>query len=941
MKEALKRPFEKARSMMDKFQDESKRHDVKATPNKEKMKENKTVQQKKSPEEHKEQSQFGSPLWCAAITQCINKTTEANDDYRCYLCKLFVHPECTKTNKEGRTICIRCAEIGAYDDIMEIEASIIENNGGDTNFINIEGDDPTTNYIETETMNNISALDEKSVNVSGTTSNEEKDEIIQFIIANGITKRSDDRYIQMIANISGVKINFDKIPEKILDQYVANVKTTIGHKDFDTKNLYGNNFKIFVHAMGIKLPRGKHSKKMKETFVKAGLEKLPLLQGYMVKTIPALQAIPKITGSYLPNYSMSNALKEATIEKVIEKIKVMKKEDVKLDKNTMTLMQTLKTITERVLDPKNKFGELTWCARGKDCTNHNIPAPEKLKCMTCKHPVHLLCGKGESFDTVECLNCTEQNSKPAAITRETTSMKTTSNINTSINERQDTQLQFDDFDNDKDLYPNIAATPKRQNIAATPKRHTIHSTISTPKTSHQDRRVTPMQLDENENETEHNGQPKMTTRFDVRFNVRPRDQSADFKDVLKEVVEFVLQLQHSDPTIKVVPWYSKKFDPNSVLALDRLPTSIQELNRYFPRIRIQEGSTWGDMCIVHATEHYDIIALCEVWLDNRGHGMYRKRLQCIATAPIGWMLWSFRAIDTRALSDKLAEMFNIQVDFRFAAITTDRAYKMSTNPIRALHAWIPDDKTFRKTKAILQQTYGSKATTFPLDIKLRMVPMLKPYWDPERIMKIKKLRSRQGSFLKAIATTNCRSGDIMNLEAPTGGLPALRSLIMSERTKDDSGPIFLSVDYAYKRDDLVVFSFLPRNEREARELVTNLAAYMILKYKSNPAIYEYFTPDAYDMIEDAEWDEDNQRLITSDEKYLDDFEFLDDEHMMFDDTDEEPNIITNTPTTRIEKIFLGQTEDSVGTLRTFSTNTTSGLNYIRNPGGSNVPRTPK
>lgn len=111
---------------MDNIQDESKRPDVKATPSKEKTVGNKTVQPEIHQGETKGQSPFGSPLWCAATTQCINKKVEANNDYRCYVCKLFVHLECTRNNKEGRPICIRCYEIGAYDDIMDLEASGIE-----------------------------------------------------------------------------------------------------------------------------------------------------------------------------------------------------------------------------------------------------------------------------------------------------------------------------------------------------------------------------------------------------------------------------------------------------------------------------------------------------------------------------------------------------------------------------------------------------------------------------------------------------------------------------------------------------------------------------------------------------------------------------------------------------------------------------------------------
>lgn len=136
---------------------------------------------------------------------------------------------------------------------------------------------------------------------SGNTTNENKEEIIQFILNNGITKHSVDKYVHMIANIAGVKINFEEVNETALEQYATNIIDSINHSTFDKKTLYGNNFKVFMKAMRIKLPRANHHKKLKDIFLKKGFEKLNLLRGSMVKTTPALQDMPKITGIYLTN----------------------------------------------------------------------------------------------------------------------------------------------------------------------------------------------------------------------------------------------------------------------------------------------------------------------------------------------------------------------------------------------------------------------------------------------------------------------------------------------------------------------------------------------------------------------------------------------------------------------------------------------------------------
>jgi hypothetical protein len=426
------------------------------------------------------------------------------------------------------------------------------------------------------------------------------------------------------------------------------------------------------------------------------------------------------------------------------------------------------------------------------------------------------------------------------------------------------------------------------------------------------------------------------TRCDIRLNIRPTGRFATVQDVIREARAFVQELRNCDPTVMILPWYTTSSDTTHALSLNEFPTNMKDLNRYFPRLRSQTGDTWGDVCFVHTNDYGDILTLCQNWLDSEGHGMYKKRLQCITVKCIGWLLFSFRAIDIRALSDKLEEEYNLKAEFRFAGINLDRTPIPIEHQIRALHIWIAADSTFVPTKRIFQAMYSSTATTFPLDIKMRLVPMVENLSKKKQIDQVMKLKGRQSQFLVKIAKTSCISWDIANLDSPVGGLPSLRSLIMDARPSSGRGSLFISVDYAYKRNDLVIFSFLPIYAIEARAFAAKVAAHIILKNRSNEAVYEYFTPEACMASEDVEWDEATQQIITKEDKYLDDLIALEDDMWLFDDDDTPAQTqtveVSHTPT-RIENIFLGNCDDSVGTLRS---NVTSRSQVPPRPTNSNA-----
>ncbi len=133
--------------------------------------------------------------------------------------------------------------------------------------------------------------------------------------------------------------------------------------------------------------------------------------------------------------------------------------------------------------------------------------------------------------------------------------------------------------------------------------------------------------------------------------------------------------------------------------------------------------------------------------------------------------------------------------------------------------------------------------------------------------------------------------------------------------------LFLSVDYSYFRSTEVIFTFLPRHEQEAREFVTNLVPYILHTHPAD-GVKSYFHADAVDRALNSYWDDNNKEVVSLFDKYLDDFEILDDYAEDFAEEQQQNNgraIIQTMPTgpmSRIERIITGEESDSIGTLLT-------------------------
>jgi hypothetical protein len=174
-----------------------------------------------------------------------------------------------------------------------------------------------------------------------------------------------------------------------------------------------------------------------------------------------------------------------------------------------------------------------------------------------------------------------------------------------------------------------------------------------------------------------------------------------------------------------------------------IPTSLANLKQYFPRLyRIQ--SSVKPRTLKEGVDWY---------LNGNKHGLYLAQIQAEAVDTILWLTWSSDLTDTSILRPAIEEeLFNrtgrqIPVGLRWRTIQLDKPGRIPDDEVvNALHIEV-DREHRNEAKQALEDIYSSKATVFPLHLRLRAVPLFKDVMNNQVKVNIKHLTiGRQASF---------------------------------------------------------------------------------------------------------------------------------------------------------------------------------------------------
>ena len=169
---------------------------------------------------------------------------------------------------------------------------------------------------------------------------------------------------------------------------------------------------------------------------------------------------------------------------------------------------------------------------------------------------------------------------------------------------------------------------------------------------------------------------------------------------------------------------------------------------------------------------------------------------------------------------------------------------------------------------------------------------------------------------------NATSWEILTLDSNRADFGTLRQRIMDVRSRErPRDKLFLSVDTSFFRSNEVIFTFLPRNESEARTFVTNIVPFFLHNFHED-LLKEIFHSDAINRGKALIWNAETREIESADDAYLnntgdgiDDFDMLDAMGIEDDGIND-----SNPQRERVERLFYGEESDSIGTLFTNNQN---------------------
>ena len=152
---------------------------------------------------------------------------------------------------------------------------------------------------------------------------------------------------------------------------------------------------------------------------------------------------------------------------------------------------------------------------------------------------------------------------------------------------------------------------------------------------------------------------------------------------------------------------------------------------------------------------------------------------------------------------------------------------------------------------------------------------------------------------------------------------------------NDTDYLFLSIDVSYFRKQEVLFTFLQRNENEARTFITNLIPFIRHKFPDID-MENTFLPEAIERHRDSIWNAETQEILSPEDLYLDQTADMNDHFNMIEAlgmeiTNQKPQYQTKEHE-RVQRLITGDENTSVGTLFTtdnLDLNTTTPSTYTK------------
>jgi len=223
---------------------------------------------------------------------------------------------------------------------------------------------------------------------------------------------------------------------------------------------------------------------------------------------------------------------------------------------------------------------------------------------------------------------------------------------------------------------------------------------------------------------------------------------------------FLLQLQAHDYTIQLLPWKVTNHNgDNLAIKISSIPHAFFDLHMYVPQLasltaswttRAELGCIWHSYLFFSSLDSpAHLVNKMGPWLHTTKQGMWPCHLPLAEeTICLGWLLYSALEYDLPALSQQIKMDTGGDMVLHFHTILDGLPVHVTHNKphIKAIHLEVKQGIPSQLLKCI-EQIYSSTARTFPLGIKMWLVPELQAMTTPEAHDKVINLQELQAWFL--------------------------------------------------------------------------------------------------------------------------------------------------------------------------------------------------
>ena len=507
------------------------------------------------------------------------------------------------------------------------------------------------------------------------------------------------------------------------------------------------------------------------------------------------------------------------------------------------IYKTLKSTTKGKPTDMGKSKDMVQheiCATGDQCRHSKMPLSTNHRCMICAFCVHTEC---------------------ATELRETTRHKIPStNINLACNaciteaglQRlvKNKELSLGNYAVHKYLrpkYPNIILSKKRNDDMETEE-------SSNPPTDSEDDATSGEATIEKKNKTTTKTSPKQKkkrattppTYMDVHLVVPPTNNSSSpiqaIETLTKRLEEWLQGVQSVEKSFKL-----HTVDPESQVQTiihhpSDFPSSLPDIKQFFKGARPipKGGKIYTTIKASFEGTTKELMGSTEWYHSINKERFAVAALQACHKEIVGWLLYSLRTMDAETLTKTLEQITKAPIALRWMRIS-DGSYAKGrdyTKDPRALHIECARENA-STVKSALQKTYSSKATEFPLKVRLRYVPQIQQLMDLQSRRKFHQLSNRQMGWTTQYQMLS--RDDIIEIDSPvTDDGTTIREMIMGIKNAEGE-PIFSSIDRKWNGQGYN-FSYHPKFSDEGPVTIRGL--YPRLHHNYGDGINRFFAPSA-------------------------------------------------------------------------------------------------